>query len=170
MQPSGSLTLLIAAMVAGAMVPFQAGANAALGRGLGHPLWGTMISLAVSVICILPVMLAMRVSVPTFANLAGAPKWIWIGGAVGVFYITAALLVAPKLGAASFITAVIAGQMIASVSIDYFGLMGFAEKQLTAPRLVGIALIIIGVAVMQGPSLWHQALAVPASAPTDIKS
>jgi len=162
MQSYGSLTLLIAAIVAGAVVPFQAGANAALGRGLGHPLWGTMVSLAVSVLCILPVMIAMKVPVPTFGNLAGAPKWIWIGGAVGVFYITAALLLAPKLGAAAFIAAVIAGQMMASVAIDRFGLMGFAEKPLSAPRLIGIGLIVLGVAVMQGPAFWRTASSTPA--------
>ena len=41
---------LLVALLAGAAVPFQAGANAALGRLLGHPLWATLISLAVSVL------------------------------------------------------------------------------------------------------------------------
>lgn len=163
MQSYGPLPLLIAAIVAGAAVPFQAGANAALGRGLGHPLWGTMVSLGVSVLCILPIMIAKKVPVPTFGNLAGAPKWIWIGGAVGVFYITAALLLAPKLGAVAFIAAVIAGQMAASIAIDRFGLMGFAEKPLSAPRLVGIGLIILGVVIMQGSALWRTAASTPAA-------
>ena len=35
----------IIAMVAGALVPFQAGSNAALGKAIGHPLWETMLSL-----------------------------------------------------------------------------------------------------------------------------
>ncbi|PSJ60451.1 DMT family transporter [Pseudaminobacter soli (ex Li et al. 2025)] len=152
MQAIGSLSLMIAAVVAGAVVPFQAGANAALGRMLGHPLWATLVSLGISALCVLPVMLAMRVPLPSFASLAGAPKWIWIGGAAGVFYITAALLLAPKLGAAGFIAAVIAGQMIASISIDQFGLMGFAEKPLSAPRLIGLAFIVVGAVVMQGSS------------------
>ncbi|EFV86934.1 hypothetical protein HMPREF0005_05964, partial [Achromobacter xylosoxidans C54] len=39
-----------AAVLAGALVPIQAGANAALGRHLGHPLWATMVSLAVSAV------------------------------------------------------------------------------------------------------------------------
>ncbi len=163
MQAQGSLTFLFAALIAGAVVPFQAGANAALGRALGHPLWATVVSLIVSIICVLPVLLAMKVSLPTFAGLAGQPKWIWIGGVAGVVYITAAILFAPKLGAASFMTAVIAGQLIASVLIDHFGIMGFANKAITPSRIVGVALVVIGVVVMQGPSLWRTAQTITAA-------
>lgn len=150
-----SITFLVAALISGALVPLQAGANAALGRALGHPLWATIMSLAVSAICVVPVLLALRVSGPSIAGLAGQPKWIWIGGIVGVIYITAALLLAPKMGAASFMTAVIAGQILASMAIDYYGLVGFEAKSITGPRLMGAALVVAGVLVMQGPGLWR---------------
>lgn len=152
MQP---LVFVIAALVSGALVPFQAGANAALGRALGHPLWATIVSLAVSAVCVIPVMIALRVSMPTVANLAAQPKWVWIGGVTGVIYITAALLLAPKLGAASFMTAVIAGQILASMAIDYFGVVGFAAKPITASRLIGALLVVAGVLAIQAPSLWR---------------
>ena len=163
MQAQGSLTFLIAALIAGAVVPFQAGANAALGRALGHPLWATAVSLLISLICIFPVMLALKISMPTFGSLSDQPKWIWIGGVAGVLYITAAILLAPKLGAAGFMTAVIAGQLIASVLIDYFGIMGFASKGITASRLIGVSLVGLGVVVMQGPSLWRGAQTIAAA-------
>lgn len=163
MQAQGSLTFLVAALIAGAVVPFQAGANAALGRALGHPLWATIVSLIVSIICVLPVLLAMKVPLPTFTGLSGQPKWIWIGGVAGVLYITAAILLAPKLGAAGFMTAVIAGQLIASVLIDYFGIMGFVSREITPSRMIGVLLVAIGVIVMQGPSLWRGMQALTAS-------
>lgn len=50
------LFLLVAALITGAVVPFQAGANAFMGRSLGHPLWGAAVSLLVSIICIVPIM------------------------------------------------------------------------------------------------------------------
>lgn len=146
---TSSLLLILAAIVSGAVVPFQAGANAVLGRTLGHPLWGTAISLCVSFACILPVMLLARVEIPALSNLAQAPRWIWIGGIVGVVYITGALVLAPKLGAAGFITAAIAGQMLASVIIDHWGLVGLPQKPVSLPRLAGLGLIILGLIVMQ---------------------
>ena len=94
---TNALILIIAAIITGAVVPFQAGANAALGRALGHPLWGTFVSLAVSFACIVPVMLLAKVQAPTLANLAQAPRWIWIGGIVGVVYITGALIMCYNL-------------------------------------------------------------------------
>ena len=146
---TSSLLLILAAIVSGAVVPFQAGANAVLGRTLGHPLWGTAISLCVSFACILPVMLLARVEMQALSNLAQAPRWIWIGGIVGVVYITGALVLAPKLGAAGFITAAIAGQMLASVIIDHWGLVGLPQKPVSLPRLAGLGLIILGLIVMQ---------------------
>ncbi|MCY1237960.1 putative inner membrane exporter, YdcZ [compost metagenome] len=77
------------------------------------------------------------------------PWWIWIGGAAGVIYMTAALLLAPKLGAASFIVAVIAGQMAVSLLIDHFGLMGFPAKPVNAARLTGLLFIVGGMVITQ---------------------
>ena len=148
MQISAPL-LIIAAIITGAVVPFQAGANAALGRTLGHPLWGTLASLCVSFACIVPVMLLVKVQAPTLPNLAQAPRWVWIGGIVGVAYITGALMLAPRLGAAGFIMAAIAGQMLASIIIDQWGLVGLPQKPVSWSRLAGLGLIFLGLVVMQ---------------------
>ncbi|WP_457581487.1 DMT family transporter [Ensifer canadensis] len=149
MPNAASLLLILAAVFAGAVVPFQAGANAMLGRLIGHPLWATVVSLGVSLALIIPVMIAFRVPMPSLGETMKGPWWIWIGGAAGVIYITAALLLAPKLGAASFIVAVIVGQMAVSVVIDHFGLMGFPEKPVSVTRLAGVALIIGGMVTTQ---------------------
>lgn len=154
MQFQAPFALLGTALLAGAVVPFQAGANAAMGRALGHPLWATVVSLGVSMLCVIPVMLAMKVPFPSLGNLAGQPKWIWAGGLAGVIYITAAILVAPKLGAAGFMTAVIAGQLAASLLVDAYGLMGFSARDISPSRLVGILLVVAGVLLIQaGPFL-----------------
>ena len=100
-------------------------------------------------------MIALRVSAPAIANLSVQPKWIWIGGIAGVIYITVALLLVPKLGAAGFMTAVIAGQILASITIDYFGIAGFTARPITGYRLAGALLVVAGVLVMQGPVLWR---------------
>ncbi|MGU3575097.1 DMT family transporter [Brucellaceae bacterium C25G] len=146
---TNSFLIIIAAIITGAVVPFQAGANAFLGKNLGHPLWGTVISLCISLICILPVMVFAKVELPTFSNLVQAPRWIWIGGLVGVIYITGALMLAPKLGAAGFITAAIVGQMLASIIIDQWGLVGLPKKPISLNRVIGVGLIFIGLIVMQ---------------------
>ena len=39
----------------------------------------------------------------------------------------------------------VAGQMIASVIVDHYGLLGFQQQAVTPLRLAGIALLVAGV-------------------------
>ncbi|MFN3887361.1 MAG: DMT family transporter [Aquabacterium sp.] len=152
MHGSTSLVGLIAmaiAMLAGAAVPFQAASNAALGRALGHPLWATLSSLVVSLVVVAVLLVVARVPAPTFGMAAQGPAWLWLGGVAGVAYITAALMLTPKLGAASFIVCVIAGQMLASLAIDHLGLMRLPQRPAGAWRVAGIGLILLGMVVVQ---------------------
>ncbi|CAK9891205.1 MULTISPECIES: DMT family transporter [Pseudomonas] len=146
---AATLLPLTIALLAGAAVPFQAGSNAALGRLLGHPLWASLVSLAVSVLMVIPALLVLRAPLPQLNALAQAPWWAWLGGVAGVAYITAALVLTPKLGAAGFIVCVIAGQVLSSLIIDQWGLMGLTERPVNGLRLAGVGLIVVGMLVVQ---------------------
>ncbi|WP_417678615.1 DMT family transporter [Pseudodonghicola sp.] len=110
-------------------------------------------SLAISVLCIIPALIALRVPLPSIGALAEQPKWVWLGGVAGVIYVTAAILLVPRLGAAGFMTAVIAGQVIASVAIDHFGGVGLPVRPVETARLVGVGLVTAGVVLVQWPAL-----------------
>jgi len=145
-SPAVFLVSLLTALLAGAAIPFQAGANATLGRALGHPFWATLVSLLVSLAAIVPLLWMLKVPLPVSVR---GPGWMWMGGLLSVFYMTAALVLAPKLGAGGFIAAVVAGQVVAAMLVDQFGLAGFAVRTLTPARLAGAALIVAGMVVMQ---------------------
>ncbi|WP_458369294.1 DMT family transporter [Pseudomonas mandelii] len=141
--------LLLLAVVAGAVVPFQSAINANLTRGLGHPLWATLGSLLVSIVVLLPIMLAMRLPLPSLTFISKAPLWMWAGGAFGVCFISLALMLLPKLGASGFIALALAGQVVASLVLDHFGWFGLVERQMTLPRVLGAVLLMAGVALIQ---------------------
>ncbi|MCU1750564.1 DMT family transporter [Pseudomonas sp. 6D_7.1_Bac1] len=153
--------LLLLAVVAGAVVPFQSAINANLGRGLGHPLWATLASLLVSILVLLPVIVALRLPLPSLSFINRAPLWMWAGGAFGVCFISLALMLLPKLGASGFIALALAGQIIASLVLDHFGLFGLIERQMTLPRVFGVVFLIAGVVMIQFS-------AVPAKAMTAV--
>jgi len=140
---SGAVLALVA-LIAGAFVPFQAGSNAALARALGHPLWATAVSLLVSMLVLLPVMFMMRIGSPLIQQATHMPWWAWFGGVAGVIYLTSALLLTPRIGATNFIVCVIAGQMLAALLLDHFGLMGLPIKEINPGRVVGVSLILVG--------------------------
>ncbi|MGY2291768.1 DMT family transporter [Pseudomonas sp. SDO528_S397] len=147
------------AALAGAAVPFQGAINAHLGRGLGHPLWATLASLLVSLIVLLPLMLAMRLPLPDLAFIRQAPLWMWAGGIFGVCFVSLALILLPKLGASGFVALALAGQILVSLVFDHFGLLGLAQKELNAPRVLGALMLIAGVALIQFSAAPAKALA-----------
>ncbi|WP_339529126.1 DMT family transporter [Pseudomonas mucidolens] len=153
------LGLLLLAVIAGAVVPFQSAINANLGRGLGHPLWATLASLMVSILVLLPVLLALRLPLPDLGFITKAPLWMWTGGAFGVCFISLALVLMPKLGASGFIALALAGQILASLLLDHFGLFGLVERQLTAPRVLGALMLLGGVLLIQFSAAPAKALA-----------
>lgn len=144
------MTLLIPillSLLAGFAVPLQAGTNARLGALLGHPLWATGVSLLVSLLALMVVLLVIKMPKPNLSALSGAPWWIWMGGIAGVLYITIALLMAPRLGALNFIMAVIIGQLVISLIIDYFGLVGLPRKDISLQKLVGVLVVVGGFVI-----------------------
>lgn len=143
------LGLLLLAVIAGAVVPFQSAINANLGRGLGHPLWATLASLLVSIIVLLPVIIALRLPLPSLAFITRAPLWMWAGGAFGVCFISLALMLLPRLGASGFIALAVAGQILASLLLDHFGLFGLAQRPMTTPRALGALLLVAAVVLIQ---------------------
>ncbi|MGG4603933.1 DMT family transporter [Paenalcaligenes sp. Me131] len=141
--------LLGAALIAGAVVPFQSGSNAMLGRMLGHPLWATVTSLCVSLLAVIPLLLLFRAPLPKIEQAFQAPIWVWTGGLSGVVFITAALLITPRLGATGFMISAIAGQILVAMLIDHFGLMGLPIKEVNLGRVLGVVMIFAGVMVVQ---------------------
>lgn len=137
------------ALIAGSLVPFQSAGNAALGRALGHPLWASVVSLWVSLMVIMPVLLLLRVPAPTFSHTVHLPFWGWLGGVAGVIFISAALLLTPRMGAANFIVCVIAGQMLTSLLIDHFGWVGLPVKEAHWGRVMGVMVMFVGLLMVQ---------------------
>lgn len=66
-----------------------------------------------------------HIPLPAFGNLVQIPWCFWLGGLLGVIYLTATIVLAPLLGAATMIGLIITGQMLAAIALDHFGLVGF---------------------------------------------
>jgi bacterial/archaeal transporter family-2 protein len=152
MTSLGPLIATLVAALAGAGLAAQSGTNAVLGRMLGHPMWASFWQFAAGTVLIVAIMIALRVPYPAFAaTVASGPWWVWIGFITGSFFVVAALSLAPVIGVGGFIAALVAGQMIASLLLDHFGLVGLAVRPLTLMRAGGAAFIIAGVLMIQAP-------------------
>jgi bacterial/archaeal transporter family-2 protein len=140
---------LLFAFVAGAMIPLQAGINTQLAQWVHSPVRAAFVSFVVGTTALLIVSVAIWRPIPSGSRLAGAPWWVWIGGLLGAFYVAGSIVTAPHLGASVLIGAVIAGQSLASLLVDHFGWVGFREHHISPGRVVGMLLVLAGVALVR---------------------
>ncbi|HEY9793059.1 MAG TPA: DMT family transporter [Candidatus Obscuribacterales bacterium] len=142
-------TYCLLAILGGALLPLQAGINGNLRTWLGNPWCTTLVSFAVSSCAVLLMSIITKAQVPNSAVLAQIPWWAWTGGIMGGIYVCSALVSAPKLGAMALVSSLIAGQMIASMLLDQFGVAGYSQHSLNAGRTVGAILLCAGVFLIQ---------------------
>jgi len=140
---------LLLALAAGVLLPVQAGLNAQLRSALGSPIAAALVSFLVGTAGLVTIALLLRTPLPVGRAWAATSPWQWSGGLIGAVYVLAAIVLAPRLGAATLIAAVVAGQMITSLVLDQYGLVGFPVHSLTPVRLLGAALVIAGVILIQ---------------------
>jgi len=141
--------LLALALVAGAGLPVQAGVNASMRTYLGRPELAALVNFLVGLVALAAWILALRLPWPEPGEVARAPWWSWTGGLLGAFYVTAVVVLAPRLGVATTIALVVAGQMLASVAIDHYGLFGVPLRPVNAARGLGAALLVAGVVLLR---------------------
>lgn len=137
------------AVVAGISIVIQQVLNANLRTALDSAAWSGFVSYFLGVICMLLLATALRDPLPSASVAARIPWWAWSGGVFGAIFIGLAILLVPKLGAATFIALLITGQMLASVAFDHFGWLGLAQRPLDLPRVAGAVLLIAGVVLIR---------------------
>jgi bacterial/archaeal transporter family-2 protein len=144
-----ALLPVVLALAAGVSVVIQQVLNANLRVALQSGAWSGFMSYAVGLACMALLVLAFRDPIPAASLATRIPWWAWSGGAFGAMFIGLGIFLVPQIGAATFIALVITGQMFASVAFDHFGWLGLAQRPIDTARLIGVALLIGGVALIR---------------------
>lgn len=141
-------TLFIAAaLVAGGLLALQAGANAQLAKAVGSPFGATTIQLSVGTL-LLVLVAALTGGLVALAGLPQVPWWHAVGGTASALYVISTILLFPRLGAVVSVGLFIAGQMLASLALDGFGLLGVPMAGLKTSALVGTLAVLSGAALI----------------------
>jgi transporter family-2 protein len=140
------------AIVAGAVLPVQGAINAQLRTDLDAPIaagaWSFVIA-AAAMLVVLVVARAGGAPRPRLDQLHRVPWWGWLGAVCGATYVTSVFLLIPEIGVAPTIALTVAGQQIASLFVDRYGLLRLPRRPITAVRLAGVAALMAGVAAIQ---------------------
>lgn len=148
MQKMTFLLLVLAAIIGG-MAAIQPVINGRLGREVGDFGLAAMISVATSTTCMVIYMLITRPGLPSVETLKAGPWWMWTGGIIGAAYVAVSLGVVAKLGATTLASAVLLGQLVAALIADHNGWFGLNPHEISIQRLIGVAMLIGGVALIR---------------------
>lgn len=140
---------IVLAVVAGVLMPTQAAINNKLAINVESPILAAFVSFFVGTIALFLYILATGVPLGNLANAKNASLAAWTGGVLGAFFVASTVTLVPRLGVALTFSLVIAGQMLMSLAIDHFGLLGVAVKEINLPRAFGALLITIGVILIR---------------------
>jgi bacterial/archaeal transporter family-2 protein len=134
-------------LVVGALLALQAAANVQLSAAVGSPFAASTLQLGIGA----AILVALALVVGAIAHLdrvPDAPAWHLVGGVGSAVYITAGILLFPRLGAIVTVGLFIAGQMGASLAIDGLGWLGVDKEPLDVAAWAGAAAVIAGTALI----------------------
>ena len=145
-----NVLLALLAIAAGTLFPMQTSINALLAKSVGGPVVATWISITISWFFLLLINTIVFREFPSISDIAATPLYLLVvGGALGAIFLGVNVMLAPRLGAAATFCFIIAGQLMAALTIDRLGLFAFAVRELSVGRIVGVALVIAGAIMVR---------------------
>jgi transporter family-2 protein len=93
------------------------------------------------------ILLAVRQSFSGVSEAFAGPKWMLLGGLMGVFIIFAVTYAGPKIGVVATTATLIAAQFAVATLIDRLGWFGVERIAISPSRVVGISLLFVGAAL-----------------------
>ncbi|MGL6040342.1 MAG: DMT family transporter, partial [Deefgea sp.] len=110
------------ALTIGLVVPLQAAINHQLKSVIDHStVLAALVSFSVGMLALLFIALATGQKLGALLELPKAEPWMLLGGLLGALFVFGTTLLAPKLGAATMLSLIITGQIIASMLFDHYG-------------------------------------------------
>ena len=143
-----NLLAMIAVVFGGAATALQAPTNAKMMTAVGSPVNAAFVSFAVgtAALGILAVILQTR---PDMAASRALPWYAWVGGLYGAIFVVAAAWGVPRLGVATTIILMVAGQLLLSIALDHFGAMGMPKQPISWGRVAGVLMVRGGVLMVR---------------------
>lgn len=145
------------AALAGALIPVMALLNVRLGRTLGAPVHVPVLFFGVGLCASLIASLLFGGGLPDLRLLAKGSLSDLGGGLIMMSYIVMVTLLAPRQGISTVILFAVSAQVLTAATIDRFGLLGSATRELSTARLLGIGFVLAGLVLSQSANALNSA-------------
>ncbi len=139
---------VLVSFIAGVLLPVQAGINAKLGKAASSGAVASLLSFLVGLMALVVYILITQQSY-SIKGLKEAPAYAWTGGLIGAFYVTVIIFAFPKIGPGLTFGLVIAGQLLLSIIMEHFQLLGAHHHPINLSRIIGMVMIVAGVVLIK---------------------
>lgn len=142
------LFLAIAA-ASGVLMALQGSLNSALSKIIGV-LEGSLLVHLLGLLTVALLLYVCGLGRGDLSRAGEAPWYLYLGGALNAAIVYGVMLAIGKTGAGAATTAIITGQLAASLLVDQFGLFGLARHAFTWSRGAGLALMAVAAWLLLG--------------------
>lgn len=140
------MLFILLGVFAGACSPVQTSVNTRLKRKLGSPMYSAFFTFLTAPFVLTALMIGLgQGAYLSLDKMIREPWWVWIGGIVGVAFVTVNIQIMQRLGAIQTVVLPALGQTLMGLIIDHFGLFGASRIPLSVLRAAGALLVLFGV-------------------------
>lgn len=145
------LPFQITGIAGGMLMATQSAINGKLGSILASPVHAAFVSFLVGTIFLFIIVTIIRKEITQirFAIGKDKPKWIWIGGILGSFFVFGMSYLVPIMGTGLVVIICLSGQIICSILLDSFGWIGAKQKKVTGVQYLGLAFIFFAIVLIR---------------------
>jgi len=144
-----TLGLMLIAALAATVIPFQAIVNGRLGQTLAHPFFAALISFLGGTLALIVLVLITTPGIPAWPKTQPVPWHLMTGGLYGVIFVTVVLVLVPRIGTANVLASAIAGQLVMSMIIDHYAILGVPHLPISFPRILGCLMLLGSLYLIQ---------------------
>ena len=139
------LIVIIIGLLGGVAVGFQGPLSSLMSQRIGTMESAFILHFSGAVAALLPLLAAGG---GNLGNWRSVPWYALVAGVFGLVLVGSLSYAIPRIGAASAITLIVAGQLIIGALLDHFGLFGNVVRPLDMGRASGILVVFVGVWLM----------------------
>lgn len=139
---------ILVVLVAGIVLPIQAGMNTRLGKEIQSPVWASLISFMVGAFALMVYTLFTKNNL-NLSSAKSIPLYLWFSGVLGAFYVTTVIFAIPRLGSSLTFGLIVGGQLLISLLLDHFKILVPEQHPINYYRFAGILLIVLGVVLIR---------------------
>lgn len=136
------ILIILIGLAGGAAVGLQSPLASMISQRLGTFESVFIVHIGGAMIALLPLLF---VGGGKLSQWRSVPWYALVAGIFGLIVISAISYMIPRVGVAASITTIVAGQLLVGVVLDHFGLLGTSIRTLDATRIVGLAVVLVGV-------------------------